>query len=133
MKLDYKKSILVLLNIILITILYLSWNIYASSYESLPWYEPSGMQFIILYIVYTPVLLVLTIALYILGKYREISIYNKIIPILSAIIIIIPDWLKILTKPYYDVSVIGVIFIFFMIYILYSLVVGLKTQDEKNN
>lgn len=120
MKLNLKKSALLLLNIILVIVMYLSWNLYASSYEGLPWYEPSGMQYIILYTVYAPVLLVITIALYLLGRYMKVFTYNMVIPALVSIIIIVPDWFKVLTKQYQDIFVLGIIFVFFALYIIYA-------------
>lgn len=51
--------------------------IYTSLNKNLPWYEPCGMQFLVVLILYCPALIVVGIAQITLGKFVKMSKWTK--------------------------------------------------------
>lgn len=80
MKKKIKISVYLILNFLFIYNAFLVWQVYTSFFENSPWYEPSGMQFILYYVVNAPISLFIGISMFFLGKTIDIPKSNKIIP-----------------------------------------------------
>lgn len=86
-----KKSILMLvLNLLLVTTIILSEYIYTSYYDIFSWHENSGIQFLSILMILAPILLLLSIVYYFLGKKGIVSGLNKNLPAISLVIFSAP-------------------------------------------
>jgi hypothetical protein len=86
-----KKSILMLvLNLLLVTTIILSEYIYTSYYDIFSWHENSGIQFLSILMILAPILLLLSIVYYFLGKKGIVSGINKNLPVISLVIFLAP-------------------------------------------
>lgn len=79
----WKTVIYCSLNLLLLLALLWSLRLYTSSFEKLPWYEPCGMQFLLIFLLSDPVFLAIGIALLILSRYYHISKLNKWLPFIA--------------------------------------------------
>lgn len=81
-----KRSILLMiLNLILTITILFSEYIYSSYYSIFSWYENSGIQFLAILIISTPIFLILSIIFYFLGKKNIVLGLNKKLPIISLL------------------------------------------------
>jgi hypothetical protein len=58
--------------------------------ESLPWYEPCGMQFLIIIVYSTPALIAVGIVNIILARFIKLSKTAKIFPFIIAVALVLP-------------------------------------------
>jgi len=79
-----KMILYVVFNLLLLWALLGSLMIYTSTIEGLPWYEPCGMQFLIIFIFFAPAFLAIGAVLFILSKYYHISRLSKSLPFIAA-------------------------------------------------
>lgn len=64
--------------------------VYTSLNKSVPWYESSGAQFLAIPMIVIPILIVIGLLLYLLGRKYNIETINKRMPFYSAIVIFLP-------------------------------------------
>lgn len=83
MKQVAKISLYLLFNLLLLLVLLWSLMIYTSLEKGLPWYEPCGMQFLVIFCMSDPAFLVLGIALFILGRFYRMRLFNKLLPFIA--------------------------------------------------
>lgn len=88
-KLFIWKSSFAFLNFFLILHLVGSLFIYTSLFRFVPWYEPCGQQFLIIFI-YVTIILLLGILQFFLSKFLEISKILKLLPFISIIALSAP-------------------------------------------
>lgn len=121
MAFDLKKKIqltfLLIASFVSILSLFHSFIIYTSLVLCLPWFNPSGLQFIILWFPDFKVLMVIGFISIVFGKYFGVSFWTRLLPILSGcgILIIFFDQ----SLPSYLVTTGTPICIGFIILILY--------------
>lgn len=86
-----KRSVLlIILNLILTLTIFFSEYIYSSYYSVFNWHENSGTQFLAILIISTPILLILSIIYYFLGKKNIVIGLNKNLPIISLVVFLAP-------------------------------------------
>ena len=86
MKGKSKIVIFIILNVLFILVTIWSVMIYTSLMsEKLPWYEPCGMQFLVILVFSCPVYILIGIMLRILGKFITISKRVKMLPFLCCL------------------------------------------------
>lgn len=89
-----KRSILlIILNLILTVTILFSEYIYSSYYSIFSWYENSGIQFLAILTISTPIFLILSIIFYFLGKKNIVAGLNKKLPIISLLVFLGPIFL----------------------------------------
>jgi len=81
---------MIALNLVVFLCLLWSLMIYSSLFKGLPWYEPSGMQFLVVLAVSVPVFLITGIVLVILRKTLVVSKWNVSLPFLAAVGLSLP-------------------------------------------
>ncbi|MDM0472934.1 hypothetical protein QTH28_11720 [Clostridium perfringens] len=82
--------LLIILNFILTITILFSEYIYTSYFSIFNWHENCGTQFLAILIVSTPILLILSISYYFLGKKITITYLNKSLPIISLLVFLAP-------------------------------------------
>ncbi len=112
-----KLIFLLIANLLSVLTLVHSLLIYTSLIPFLPWHDPCGMQFIILWFLDFKVLMAITILSVFLGKYFGASFLARYLPILAGfgILIIFADQ----TLPFYLLTIGSLICIGFIILIIY--------------
>ena len=78
-----KLKMLILLNYLLLLVLLLSSIMYTSLVKWLPWYDDTGGGFIVLLIILVPAFIILGIAVFILGRFFNVSKINKGFPFIA--------------------------------------------------
>ena len=78
-----------LLNASVLVVYAWSLMIFTSLVHSIPWYEPSGVQFLAILVLSVPGLLLLGIALLLYGKWIGASILNRSLPFIGAILLFV--------------------------------------------
>ncbi|HAT4246739.1 hypothetical protein QTH11_12925 [Clostridium perfringens] len=82
--------LLIILNFILTITILFSEYIYTSYFSIFNWHENCGTQFLAILIISTPILLILSISYYFLGKKITITHLNKSLPIISLLVFLAP-------------------------------------------
>ncbi len=87
--LKFNKKIIkpfVLLGLTLLFILVVLWSmmIYTSLNKNLPWYEPCGMQFLAVWILSCPALIIIGCAQVVLAKSLNTSIWSRRLPFIAS-------------------------------------------------
>jgi hypothetical protein len=75
--------------------------------ENLPWYEPCGMQFLILVVYCLPAMIMIGIVNIILGKFIKILRVSKIFPIIIGLALALPVFID--GSLGYEMQVIGTV------------------------
>jgi hypothetical protein len=88
--LRYRPIIIIALNLVVFLCVLWSLMIYSSLFKGLPWYEPSGMQFLIVLAISDPVFLITGVVLLILRKTLVLSKWNVGLPFLAAVGLSLP-------------------------------------------
>lgn len=86
-----KRSVhLIILNFILTLTIFFSEYIYSSYYSIFSWYENCGTQFLAIFIISTPIFLILSVIYHFLGKKNIVTDLNKKLPIISLLVFLAP-------------------------------------------
>jgi len=85
-----KSFIFVILNLLSVLVLLSSLVIYTSLFKIMPWYEPCGMQFYLIFMPFDPAFLIIGISLFILGRFFHMSTLNKWLPFMAIIGLSLP-------------------------------------------
>ncbi len=86
MKTIAKIILYITLNISLILVILWSLMIYTSLMsEKLPWYEPCGMQFLVILIISLPLFITIGVLEILLGKFMPISKTMKLLPFITGV------------------------------------------------
>ncbi|GEM_PF-3587946 len=78
-----RSFVFVVLNLLSVLVLLWSLIIYTSLFKIMPWYEPCGMQFLAIFMVFDPAFLIIGISLFVLGRFFHISTLNKWLPFMA--------------------------------------------------
>jgi hypothetical protein len=81
---------MIALNLVVLLCLLWTLMIYSSLFKGLPWYEPSGMQFLVVLGISVPAFLITGIILLILRRTLAISKWNVSLPFLAAVGLSLP-------------------------------------------
>ncbi|MDA3730083.1 hypothetical protein PBV87_00960 [Niameybacter massiliensis] len=84
------KILLLVLNSILFMTILLSEYVYTSYYPQVSWHENSGTQFLVIVMISVPMLLVLSIIYYFVGKKGVVKGLNKNLPLLALLVFMLP-------------------------------------------
>ncbi|MBA3052371.1 hypothetical protein KKF70_03150 [bacterium] len=88
-----KSFVFVVLNLLSVLVLLSALVIYTSLFKIMPWYEPCGMQFLAIFMVFDPAFLIIGISLLVLDRFFHISRLNKWLPFIAIIGISLPVFL----------------------------------------
>ncbi len=83
MKRSLKTALFVILNFVLLGALGIVLSIYSSGFKYVPWFDPEGMQFIVIFLIIHPIFLVVGISLIFLGFSFPVGKLNVLIPFIS--------------------------------------------------
>ncbi len=86
----WKSFIFVILNLAFLFVLLWSLMIYTSLFKNMPWYEPCGMQFLVIFLISDPAFLIIGVALLILGRFYRISRSNRWFPFIAIAALSVP-------------------------------------------
>ena len=79
----FKPCIFIILNFLIVLALLFSLFIISSCFSWIPWYEDCMMQLLVIPFIVSPLLLVVGIMLFILGKTYHIAPFNKWLPFIA--------------------------------------------------
>lgn len=79
----------ILLNGLSLLALFYAFVVYTSLFEWSPWYEPCGLQFLVIPFFVSPALFVAGTALVILGRFLRISVLNQVLPFGAALLLFV--------------------------------------------
>jgi len=124
-----KAFIYIALNLLLLLILSWSLMTYTSLFKGSPWYEPCGMQFLVIFILFDPAFLTIGIALHILGKYYHVSKLNKWLPFIAIVGLSLPIFGPLNTGIWIGLPVNVILFLLVIVEVILNLV-RLKKQTQ---
>jgi len=90
MKKTSKQIIFITLSLFSLVFSLGSLMIYTSLFKGVPWYESCGLQFLGIFLWSDPGFLILGIALFILGRFIRISLFNRVLPLIAIVCLSLP-------------------------------------------
>ena len=84
MKNLWKPIIFLNLNMLFLLVMFGSLVIYTSLFEAMPWHDPGGMQFLVIFIISDPALLIIGLVFMLINKYYPISKIHRWLPFIAA-------------------------------------------------
>lgn len=85
-----KSLSLIILNLLLTITIIFSEYVYSSHFDIFSWYENCGTQFLAIIIISVPILIVLSLIYYRLGKKGIVTGLNKNLPIIALMVFLLP-------------------------------------------